>query len=171
MQALAYWKAVTADRSEFLERLVALLAESGIRYCVVDGQGVNAYVEPVVSLDLDLAVATDDLARAESLLGTHFQVKRFPHSVNVAAPGSNLRVQVQTDPRYAAFVARPRRARSWVSSYPWPRSRPSCRARCGLYRTLGGVRASDRRISPTSRDSWRPTQSCDASFRRPYSRA
>jgi hypothetical protein len=104
MQALAYWKAVTADRSEFLERLVALLAESGIRYCVIGGQGVNAYVEPVVSLDLDLAVATDDLARAESLLGAHFQVKRFPHSVNVGAPGSDLRVQLQTDPRYAAFV-------------------------------------------------------------------
>jgi len=38
MQALAYWKAVTADRSEFLDRLVALLAESGIRYCVIGGQ-------------------------------------------------------------------------------------------------------------------------------------
>jgi len=105
MQALAYWKAVTADRSEFLERLVALLAESGVRYCVIGGQGVNAYVEPVVSLDLDLAVATDDLARAEALLERHFQVKRFPHSVNVGATGSDLRVQLQTDPRYAAFVA------------------------------------------------------------------
>jgi len=66
MQAPAYWKAVTADRSEFLERLVALLAESGVRYCVIGGQGVNAYVEPVVSLDLDLAVATAHLAKAEA---------------------------------------------------------------------------------------------------------
>jgi len=31
MQALAYWKAVTADRSEFLERPVGLLAESSLR--------------------------------------------------------------------------------------------------------------------------------------------
>jgi hypothetical protein len=68
MQALAYWKAVTADRSEFQDRLVALLAESGIGYCVIDGQAVNAYVEPVVSLDLDLAVATEDLARAEAVM-------------------------------------------------------------------------------------------------------
>jgi Nucleotidyl transferase AbiEii toxin, Type IV TA system len=105
MQALAYWKAVTADRSEFLERLVAALAKAGIRYCVIGGQGVNAYVEPVVSLDLDLAVATADLEKAEALLATHFQVKRFPHSVNVSAAGSDLRVQLQTDPRYAAFVA------------------------------------------------------------------
>jgi hypothetical protein len=66
---------------------------------------VNAYVEPVVSLDLDLAVATDDLARAEALLAADFLVKRFPHSVNVSAAGSDLRVQLQTDPRYSAFVA------------------------------------------------------------------
>jgi hypothetical protein len=28
---------------------------------VIDGQAVNAYVEPLVSLDLDLVVATDQL--------------------------------------------------------------------------------------------------------------
>jgi hypothetical protein len=105
MQALAYWKAVTADKSGFLDRLVAALADAGIRYCVIGGQGVNAYVEPVVSLDLDLAVATEDLAKAEALLAGVFEVKRFPHSVNVSAAGSDLRVQLQTDPRYSAFVA------------------------------------------------------------------
>jgi len=82
MQALAYWKAVTADRSEFLDRLVALLGESSVRYCVLGDQAVN-----------------------------------------------------------------------------------------GVYRTRGGVRARDNRTSPTSRDSWRPTPSCDASFRRPCLRA
>jgi hypothetical protein len=105
MQALAYWKAVTADRSEFLDRVVGLLTDAGIRFCVIGGQGVNAYVEPVVSLDLDLAVASDDLPQAEALLASHFAVRRFPHSVNVGAAGSDLRVQLQTDPRYAAFVA------------------------------------------------------------------
>ena len=64
MRARAFWKAVTLDRADFLDRLVALLAEHGIRYCVVGGQAVNAYVEPVVSLDLALAVAADDIPRA-----------------------------------------------------------------------------------------------------------
>jgi hypothetical protein len=104
MQALDYWKTVTADRSQFLERLLALLAESGIRYCVIGGQGVNAYVEPVVSLDLDLAVATEDIPKAEALLSREFQIARFPHRVNVSAEGSDLRVQLQTDERYASFV-------------------------------------------------------------------
>jgi len=104
MQALEYWKAVTADRTGFLDRLVALLSEAGIRYCVIGGQAVNAYVEPVVSLDLDLAIATPDLERAQTLLRAHFRVEPFAHSVNVSAPGSDLRVQLQTDRRYAEFV-------------------------------------------------------------------
>ena len=104
MQALAYWKAVTADKAGFLDRVIALLAESGVKYCVIGGQAVNAFVEPVVSLDLDLAVATADVASAEDLLRRHFRVERLPHSVNVSMSGSDLRVQLQTDPRYGAFV-------------------------------------------------------------------
>jgi hypothetical protein len=106
MQSLAYWKTVTTDHAGFLDRIVALLSESAVRYCVIGGQGVNAYVEPVVSLDLDLAVATEDLDATESLLREHFKVTRFPHSVNVSLAGSDLRVQLQTDPRYAPFVER-----------------------------------------------------------------
>jgi hypothetical protein len=33
-------------------------------------------------------------------------MERFPHSVNVSAAGSDLRVQIQTDPRYEPFIAR-----------------------------------------------------------------
>jgi hypothetical protein len=106
VQALAYWKAVTQDRSDFLDEFLDLLVENGIRYAVIRGQGVNAYAEPLVSLDLDVAVATDDLDRIERLLSERFHVEQFPHSLNVNASGSQLRVQIQTDPRYAAFVPR-----------------------------------------------------------------
>jgi hypothetical protein len=106
MQALAYWKAVTADEAGLLERVIALLSESGVRYCLIGGQAVNAYVEPVVSLDLDIAVAAEDLPRAEGMLREHFPIAAFPPSLNVSLPGSDLRVQLQTDPRYAEFVER-----------------------------------------------------------------
>ncbi len=106
MLATAFWKAVTMDRSEFLDRLIALLDVEGIRYCIVGGQAVNAYAEPVVSLDLDLVIAVDDLARAEARLAAEFSLDRHPHSLNVAEAGSDLRVQIQTDPRYLAYVDR-----------------------------------------------------------------
>ena len=106
MQALDYWKTVTADRVGFLDRVIDTLSTSGVKYCVVGGQAVNAYVEPVVSLDLDVAVATAGLAAIEAALAREYRVERFAHSVNVSAAGSDLRVQLQTDPRYAAFVDR-----------------------------------------------------------------
>jgi hypothetical protein len=83
-----------------------LLDEAGIRYCVIGGQAVNYYAEPLVSLDLDLVVATESLEDAERLLAERFEVRRFPHSINITPKESDLRVQIQTDPRYADFVER-----------------------------------------------------------------
>ena len=106
MQALAFWKAATSDHANLIESLLAWLREHGIRYCVVDGTAVNAYVEPLVSLDLDLVVAVDQLESVAAALPQNFRVERFPHSLNLALAGSQLRAQIQTDPRYFSFVDR-----------------------------------------------------------------
>jgi hypothetical protein len=105
MQRRAFWRAVTVDRSDFLDQFVALLDEQDIRFCIVGGQAVNAYAEPVVSLDLDLVVTLSDLARVEAVLRERFTVEHFPHSINVSLADSDLRVQIQTDPRYGDFLA------------------------------------------------------------------
>lgn len=106
MRAQAFWRVVVADHTDFLSRVIELLTMHGIRCCVLGGQGVNAYVDPVVSLDLDVVVAVEQLPELERLLGEEFTIERFPHSVNVSARGSDLRLQLQTDPRYEAFLAR-----------------------------------------------------------------
>lgn len=94
------------DQANLLEELVALFGEHGIQFCVIGGQAVNAYVEPLVSLDLDLVVALHQFDQVEELLNRHFVLKRFPHSLNISSAGSDLRVQIQTDERYAPFVER-----------------------------------------------------------------
>lgn len=106
MQALTFWKTIAMDHSNLLENLIGLLKEQGIRFCVIGGQAVNAYAEPLVSLDLDLAVAVDQIDKVSALLEKHFIVKRFPHSLNVTIPDSDVRVQIQTDERYGEFVER-----------------------------------------------------------------
>jgi predicted nucleotidyltransferase len=106
MQALTFWKTVTMDAANLLETLIEFLRRQGVRFCVIGGQAVNAYVEPLVSLDLDLAVAVESLEDFEKRLAERFIVKRFPHSLNLSLPGSDLRVQIQTDERYRAFVER-----------------------------------------------------------------
>ena len=45
MRALQYWKAVTMDRSDFLERLLAVFESLGVEFCVVGDAAVNAYCE------------------------------------------------------------------------------------------------------------------------------
>ena len=104
MRALSFWKTVTLDQSNLLESLTSLLSEHKIQYCVIGGQAVNAYVEPLVSLDLDMVIAVDQIEQAEALFKRHFTVERFAHSINLSLPGSDLRVQIQTDPRYFSFL-------------------------------------------------------------------
>jgi hypothetical protein len=87
--------------------LLSLLKEIKAKYCVIGGLAVNAYADPVVSLDLDLVVISgrlDDLKRTAKKHGIKSRV--FPHSLNLEVSGSELRIQVQTDPRYQDFIAR-----------------------------------------------------------------
>jgi hypothetical protein len=106
MKASTFWRIVVADRSDFLGRVVALLEEHSVRYCVIGGQGVNAYADPVVSLNLDIAIVLDQIELAREVFGREFTVEEFAHCLNVSDPGSDLRLQIQTDPRYADFVER-----------------------------------------------------------------
>src|SRR3954469_15359177 len=106
MRARAFWRIVTADHVDLLDRFLALLRETDTAFCLIGGQAVNAYVEPVVSLDLDVVVAARDLTALLPALRRTFTVEAFPHSLNIAAADSDLRIQIQTDPRYAPFVAR-----------------------------------------------------------------
>ena len=106
MQALQFWKTVTKDASGVLDDIVRILSERRTDYCVIGGQAVNAYAEPVVSLDLDLVVATDEIEGLERVARATFEVERFEHSLNLSRLGSDLRVQFQRDPRYEAFLSR-----------------------------------------------------------------
>jgi hypothetical protein len=101
-----FMNALSNGREDILQQMLDLLNEMKVDYCVIGGLAVNAYVEPVVSLDLDLVVvteATDNLLkRAEKI----FDIERFLHSTNLTSTKSDLRIQLQTDPRYQIFIAR-----------------------------------------------------------------
>lgn len=106
MRALQFWRTVVEDRSQFLEGLLELLDEHSIRYCAIGGVAVNAYAEPVVTLELDLVVATDDLERVRRLVGERYEAEEFEHDLNVRDPGSRLQVQFQLDAQLAEFAER-----------------------------------------------------------------
>lgn len=87
--------------------MLELLRETKASYCVIEGLAVNAYAEPVVSLDLDLVVVSsvaDAVVSAARARG--WRVECFPHSINLSIAGSDLRIQIQTDSRYQSFLPR-----------------------------------------------------------------
>ncbi len=106
LRASEFYDRITFGGAAVIDEIIKLFEEEGILYCVIGGQAVNYYAEPLVSLDLDIVVATDQIEAAEKLLAKRFAVRRFPHSLNVMPSESDLRVQVQTDPRYTDFVSR-----------------------------------------------------------------
>ena len=109
MGALAFWKAVVGDKSNFLERVIALLEDSGFPYCVIGGVAVNAYAEPVVTVDLDIVLTGSRLPEARRLLAGHFRVQDFEHSLDIYDPESKLQVQIQKDPDLDVILPRARR--------------------------------------------------------------
>lgn len=64
---------IANGQEDIIQKLVDLLEENKIGYCVIGGLAVNAYVE---------------------------------HSVNLKSSKSDLRIQVQTDSRYQAFISK-----------------------------------------------------------------
>jgi hypothetical protein len=101
-----FWRVVVSDEVNLLDEFVGATERQGVSYCLIGGQAVNAYVDPLVSLDLDVVVAAGALEPLLRGLPGSMQVERFPPSVNVSQPGSDLRIQIQTDARYIAFVER-----------------------------------------------------------------
>ncbi len=93
-------------KSDIIQVLLDILSKTGSRYCLIGGLAVNAYVEPVVSLDLDVVAANEDLsAICKAAIECGLKIEQFEHSVNITSKSSDLRIQLQADPRYQRFVS------------------------------------------------------------------
>lgn len=105
MTGKEFLNSLANGKSDIVQALLDILAATGSRYCLIGGLAVNAYVEPVVSLDIDIVVAVegiDAVCRLAQARG--WGVERFEHSVNLNRPASDLRIQLQTDPRYQSYI-------------------------------------------------------------------
>lgn len=97
---------VTNNRKDILQILLNTLKEKDIKFCIVGGLAVNAYCEPVVSLDLDVVITASNVVELIRILSQKFSVTEQPHSINISSPDSDLRIQIQTDQRYQEFITR-----------------------------------------------------------------
>lgn len=99
-----FLNAVANGKTDVLQVFLDTVSQLGADYCVVGGLAVNAYAEPVVSLDLDIVVTATDIDAVCKGLAKHFKSERFAHSVNLSSSESDLRIQLQTDSRYQEFI-------------------------------------------------------------------
>jgi hypothetical protein len=106
MTGKEFMNSVARGKSDIIQMLLDILAEKSSRYCLIGGLAVNAYVEPVVSLDVDVVTAVEDMeAICEAAKKRGMRLEQFEHSVNLSAEGSDLRIQIQRDPRYQEFIS------------------------------------------------------------------
>ncbi|HOE12327.1 MAG TPA: nucleotidyl transferase AbiEii/AbiGii toxin family protein [bacterium] len=106
MTGKEFLNSLANGKSDILQELLVILTETESRYCVIGGLAVNAYVEPVVSLDVDIVIAADNIESVTIAARKHeWKIERFENSINIGSPGSDLRIQIQTDPRYQGFLA------------------------------------------------------------------
>jgi hypothetical protein len=91
MTGKEFFGAVANGRVDMVELLLELLRNAEAAYAVLGGLAVNAYAEPVVSLDLDLVVVADRIdAVVATAEGRGMKVERFPHSVNLSMTGATF---------------------------------------------------------------------------------
>jgi hypothetical protein len=55
-------------------------------------------------MDLDLVLALEDTENLIKHASAKFKIENFPHSINLTHPKSDLRIQIQKDPRYQHFI-------------------------------------------------------------------
>jgi hypothetical protein len=101
-----FLNAISNGKADIVQTFLDILSSSNVDYCVIGGLAVNAYAEPVVSLDLDVVVAADNIETLIKAVEAHFRIQRFAHSVNLSTDKSDLRIQLQTDSRYQESISR-----------------------------------------------------------------
>ena len=99
-----FMNAVANGTSDVVQVFLDTVAELGAEYCVIGGLAVNAYTEPVVSLDIDMVIAAGDVEKLCDAVKKLFAIGRFAHSINLTSSQSDLRIQLQTDSRYQEFL-------------------------------------------------------------------
>ena len=107
MTGKEFMNAVANSRRDILQVFLDILARTGSQYCIIGGLAVNAYAEPVVSLDLDIVVASEDVTKIiPAAQSRGFKVEQLEHGIRLSNSDSNFRIQLQTDPRYQEFIPR-----------------------------------------------------------------
>ena len=93
MTAEEIYESVTNGGTSDFAQVASILSRHG-PWCLIGGLAVNCYVEPVYTVDADIVVASENLARVRENLSSD------------SKGGSKLQIHFMPDDRYQNFIAR-----------------------------------------------------------------
>jgi len=107
MTAKQFYDWQTAGGTDDVMRLVDCLERADISWCAIDGIAVNHWAEhPMVTQDVDLVIASEDVERAVTLLEkAGFRADKQEWSVNLKGR-SAVSVQISTEEFYRDYPSR-----------------------------------------------------------------
>ena len=97
----------TAGGADDVTRAVAALERAEVAWCAIGGVAVNHWAsEPMVTRDVDLVVATDQVERARAAIcGAGFQSEQHEWTINFTGK-SQVSIQLSTEEFYREFPVR-----------------------------------------------------------------
>jgi len=104
MNKKMFLNGLSNGEQDIIQDLLDLLADLDIDYCVIGGLAVNAYVDPVVSLDVDIVISIGCVEKLIEEAEEIFKIEHFEHSINLSSSRSDIRIQLQLDKRYQDFI-------------------------------------------------------------------
>ncbi|NLF08041.1 MAG: nucleotidyltransferase family protein, partial [Pirellulaceae bacterium] len=107
MTAKQFFDWQTSGGTDDVMRMVDCLERADVVWCAIGGVAVNHWArEPMVTQDVDIIVAAEDIERTVALLErAGFRSERFEWSVNFKGK-SKVSVQISTEDFYCDFPAR-----------------------------------------------------------------
>lgn len=102
-----FYNRITNSKRDILAEFLNILKSKKIDYCVVGGIAVNAYCEPLVTLDFDCIIAIKDIDHLkDDLRKTGFKIKKHPHTFELKHKNTDIKIQLQRDNGYFDFIKR-----------------------------------------------------------------
>jgi hypothetical protein len=107
MKSREFYLKVCNCEFDLISKFLEVLEKENAPYCVIGGIAVNAYCEPIVTLDFDCVIATGKIEKIKKALKSEgFKIKTHPHTWEVTHKDSDIKIQLQRDPVYQGFINR-----------------------------------------------------------------
>ncbi|MBU1600218.1 hypothetical protein KKG61_08995 [bacterium] len=107
MTAQVFYNRILNSKKDLLGEFLKTLHKNNLSYCVIGGVGINAYCEPLLTLDFDCVVIIKEVEKMkDELKKKAFKVKTHPYTWEITHKESDVRIQIQRDERYQEFIKR-----------------------------------------------------------------